>query len=91
MNRLLKNTAFQEPQISSESQPILCFYKNTTDKIQIAKISGFKHCYLEQVVFPAEKILFNAFPEAELEIYTGSMISGALIEKIRCSRLQVNG
>jgi hypothetical protein len=43
------------------------------------------------VIFPAETILFNAFPEAELEIYTGSMISAVLIEKILCSQLQVNG
>ncbi|HEY9609522.1 DUF1830 domain-containing protein [Allocoleopsis sp.] len=91
MNRFLKTTAVQETQTSSEGQPILCFYRNTTDKIQIAKISNFKNCYFEQVVFPAEKILFNAFSEAELEIYTGEMISGVLIEKIRCSRLQVNG
>lgn len=90
MNRFLKTTAVQETQTSSEGHPILCFYRNTTDKIQVAKISNFKHCYFEQVVFPAEKILFNAFPEAELEIYTGSMISAVLIEKIRCSQLQVN-
>jgi hypothetical protein len=91
MNRLLKTTAAQETQTSSENQSILCFYKNTTDKIQIAKISNFKNFYFEQVIFPAETILFNAFPEAELEIYTGSMISVVLIEKIRCSQLQVNG
>ncbi|AFZ17538.1 DUF1830 domain-containing protein [Allocoleopsis franciscana] len=91
MNRFLKTTAVQEPKTLPEGQPILCFYKNTTDKIQIAKISNFKNYHFEQVVFPAEKILFNAFPEAELEIYTGSMMSAVLIEKIRCSRLQVNG
>lgn len=91
MNRLQKTREIQENQTSSEGHPILCFYKNTTDKIQIAKISNFKNCYFEQVIFPAEKILFNAFPEAELEIYTDSMISAVLIEKIICSQLQVNG
>lgn len=91
MNRLLKISKIQEPKTSSECHPILCFYKNTTDKIQIAKIYSFKNCYFEQVIFPAETILFNAFPEAELEIYTGSTISAVLIEKILCSQLQVNG
>jgi hypothetical protein len=91
MNRLLKTSEIQATKNSSEGQPILCFYKNTTDKIQIAKICSFKSCYFEQVIFPAETILFNAFPEAELEIYTGSMISAVLIEKILCSQLQVNG
>lgn len=91
MNRLLKTTAVQETQTSSEGQPILCFYKNTTDKIQIAKIYNFKNLYFEQVIFPAETILFNAFPEAELEVYTGSIISAVLIEKILCSQLQVKG
>jgi hypothetical protein len=91
MNRLLKTREIPESETSSESHPILCFYQNTTDKIQIAKISNFKNCYLEQVIFPAEKILFDAFPEAELEIYTGSMISAVLNEKIICSQLQVNG
>ncbi|MBD2016557.1 DUF1830 domain-containing protein [Microcoleus sp. FACHB-53] len=91
MNRLLKTTEIQKNQTSSEGHPLLCFYKNTTDKIQIAKIYSFKNCYFEQVIFPAETILFNAYPEAELEIYTGSMISTVLIEKILCSQLQVKG
>lgn len=91
MNRLLKTCEIQESETSSEGHSILCFYQNTTDKIQIAKISNFKNCYLEQVIFPAEKILFDAFPEAELEIYTGSMISSVLSQKIICSQLQVNG
>ena len=91
MNRLLKTREIQESKISPESQPILCFYQNTTDKIQVVKISNIKNCYFEQVVFPAEKILFEAFPEAELEIYTGSMISAVLSEKLICSQLQVNG
>ncbi|HEY9833598.1 MAG TPA: DUF1830 domain-containing protein [Stenomitos sp.] len=90
MNKLLNTNKIQENKTYSEGHPILCFYKNTTNKIQIAKISNFQNCHFEQVVFPAEKILFEAFPDAELEIYTGSMISAVLIEKIRCSRLQVN-
>lgn len=91
MNRLIKNPELQKIKTSSENSSILCFYRNTTDKIQIAKISNLKSLYFEQVIFPAETILFNAFPEAELEIYAGSMLSGVLIEKIPCSRLRVNG
>jgi hypothetical protein len=70
---------------------ILCFYKNTTSQIQIARISNIgKYCF-EQIVFPGEKMLFEAVPEAELEIHMESTTGGILANKILCSNLQVCG
>ncbi|BAZ65736.1 hypothetical protein NIES4106_04810 [Fischerella sp. NIES-4106] len=70
---------------------ILCFYKNTTGQIQIIRISNIAHSYFEQVVFPGEQMLFEAFPQAELEIHMDSTTGATLTNKILCSNLQVYG
>lgn len=70
---------------------ILCFYKNTTSQIQIIRISNIAHSYFEQVVFPGEQMLFEAFPQAELEIHMDSTTGATLTNKILCSSLQVYG
>ena len=69
---------------------ILCYYKNTTNQIQIARILNITNWYFEKVVFPGEQLLFEAVPEAELEIHTTTQVGATLSEKILCSRLQVH-
>ena len=64
-----------------------CSYTNTTKNIQIAKIADFSHNYLERVVFPGTCLLFEASPQARLEIHTGTMISAIVTDKIPCERL----
>lgn len=63
-------------------QTILCFYVNSTHKIQIARISNPKNKYWERTVFPGERFLFEAIPEAELEIHQ-TLENG----EVRCGRL----
>jgi hypothetical protein len=88
--RLLAMTENPEPLTLQDSYPFLCCYRNTNSQIQIARISNIPNWYFERVVFPGQVLLFEAVPEAELEIHTGATIGSILAEKILCSRLQVN-
>ena len=47
----------------------LCCYINRTDKIQIVRIVNIEQWYFEKVIFPQQRLLFDAPPEAELEVY----------------------
>lgn len=72
-----------------KSERLLCCYVNTTSKIQIARITNVPNWYFERVVFPGQKLLFEALPEAQLEIHTGMMASAILSDTIPCDRLIV--
>ena len=90
MQKLLARTELSNSLNSSEKSPVLCYYKNTTRKIQVARISNLSNWSFERLVFPEEQLLFEALPEAELEIYTTTETGATLSDKFLCSRLQVN-
>ncbi|AMW27457.1 DUF1830 domain-containing protein [Arthrospira platensis] len=69
---------------------VLCCYVNATSNIQIARISNVPNWYFERVVFPGQRLVFEAIPEALLEIHTGKMASSILSDKIPCDRLQID-
>lgn len=89
--KLLAMTENPEPLTLQDNCPFLGCYKNTTNQLQIARISNIPNCYFERVVFPGQVLLFEALPEAELEIHTGTTVGSILADKILCSRLQVSG
>ncbi|NEQ22311.1 MAG: DUF1830 domain-containing protein [Microcoleus sp. SIO2G3] len=68
---------------------ILCCYVNATSHIQIARISNIPNWYFERVVFPGQRLVFEAMAEALLEIHTGMMASAILSDTIPCDRLCV--
>lgn len=72
-----------------DAEAILCCYVNSTRKAQIVRISNISHWCLERTVFPGQRLLFEAVPEAQLEIHTSSMVSAVLADTIPCERLQV--
>jgi hypothetical protein len=72
-----------------QSERLLCCYVNTTSKIQIARITNVPNWYFERVVFPGQRLLFEAVREAQLEIHTGMMASAILSDTIPCDRLIV--
>jgi hypothetical protein len=76
------------PQNGKDS--ILCCYVNATGQIQIARITNIPNWYFERVVFPGQRLVFEAVPDALLEIHTGMMASAILSDKIPCDRLYVN-
>jgi hypothetical protein len=69
------------------SDPILCCYVNATSKMQVVRITNIHNWYFERVVFPGQRLMFEAPPEAQLEIHTGMMASAILSDTIPCRRL----
>lgn len=57
--------------------------------MQIARISNIQNWYFERVVFPGQRLLFEAVPDAQLEIHTGMMASAILSDTIPCLTLRV--
>jgi len=79
-----------DPIPNNSSTPILCCYFNGTGSIQVVRITNLENWYFERVVFPGQRLVFEALPEALLEIHTGMMASAILSDQIPCSRLIVN-
>lgn len=79
-----------DPLPPEQSGKILCCYINATSKIQVARISNISNWYFERVVFPGQRLAFEAPIEAHLEIHTGMMASAILSDKIPCTRLAIN-
>lgn len=68
---------------------ILCYYSNNARRIKIARITNISNWYFERVIFPGERLLFEALPEAQLEIYVENFSTVALVEVLICDRLAV--
>lgn len=66
---------------------ILCCYVNATSKIQIARITNVPNWYFERVVFPGQRLVFEAHKSADLEIHSGMMASAILSDTIPCQKL----
>ena len=69
---------------------ILCSHKNKTPTVQIIRITNIPNWYFERVVFPGEMLLFEALPEAVLEIYDTDEIRPILCDRFLCDWLKVN-
>lgn len=78
-----------DPLPSHSANPILCCYVNATSNIQIARITNVPNWYFERVVFPGQRLVFEALPEAQLEIHCGMMASAILSDTILCDRLHI--
>ena len=72
-----------------ETSEFLCYHINDTRVIQVIRVMNHTHCLFERVVFPMERILFVAIPDAYLEIYE-SVLDGTVSERIDCDSLRVS-
>jgi hypothetical protein len=79
-----------DPLPNNENESILCCYVNATSQIQVARITNVSNWYFERVVFPGQRLIFEAIPDALLEIHSGMMASAILSDTIPCRRLSVN-
>jgi hypothetical protein len=75
--------------LSTIPNPAICCYVNTSTNIEIARITNIPHWYFERVVFPGQRLIFEAPVIAKLEIHTGTAISSILSETIDCQELQL--
>jgi hypothetical protein len=71
------------------SEPILCYYMNATKRIQVVRLSHLTEGEWEHILFPAQNFMFEAPPEAMLEVYKSPTLSIAPPEYILCRTLQV--
>jgi hypothetical protein len=79
-----------DPLPPDQVSQILCCYINATSKIQISRISNIPNWYFERVVFPGQRLVFEAPPQAVLEIHTGTVASAILSDNIPCDRLCID-
>jgi hypothetical protein len=76
-----------DPLPPEQSGKILCCYINATSKIQVARITNIPNWYFERVVFPGQRLVFEAPIDGQMEIHTGMMASAILSDTIPCDRL----
>ena len=76
-----------DPIPTGQRNVLLCCYVNATNQIQVARITNIENWYFERVVFPGQRLVFEALPKAQLEIHTGMMASAILSDTIPCERL----
>ncbi|BAB76007.1 alr4308 [Nostoc sp. PCC 7120 = FACHB-418] len=76
-----------DPLPPEQSGKVLCCYVNATSKIQVARITNIPNWYFERVVFPGQRLVFEAPIEGQMEIHTGMMASAILSDTIPCDRL----
>jgi hypothetical protein len=77
------------PSTDVSTKLALCCYVNTTPRIQVARIVDIENWYFERVVFPGQRLMFEAPWMAHLEIHTGAMAD--LVDSIECESLRVKG
>ncbi|MEG4023317.1 DUF1830 domain-containing protein [Microcoleus sp. S13C4] len=77
-------------QLSSKgNNQILCYYANVTNLVQVVRIGNIPNWYFERVMFPGQRLMFEAAAEAVLEIHTGAVATAILSDKIPCYVLRV--
>ena len=78
------------PLTDSDFTKILCFYVNSTRHIQIARITNIPSFHFERVIFPKQRLMFEAVPSAQLEVQTCMLGDEIITDRITCSYLCVN-
>jgi hypothetical protein len=78
-----------DPIPEDQQQKLLCCYVNATSQIQVARITNIPNWYFERVVFPGQRLVFEALTEALLEIHSGMMASAILSDTIPCRSLMI--
>lgn len=73
-------------QMSTSARDILCYYINSTSILQMVRLNGARDRDFERIVFPGQRLLFEAPPESLFEISA----NGQSLDRIPCDRLQVD-
>lgn len=89
-HKQLKNMNLTLNEVIAEADArILCWYLNTTNQMQIARITNIPNWYFERTVFPGERFFFEALPQAQLEVCRSAETGAVVCERILCDRLRV--
>lgn len=66
---------------------MLCNYTNSTHKMQLIRVLDNHNCHYEKVIFPQQRILFEAILEGRLEVYIEQEGKPMLQEIFSCHNL----
>lgn len=84
---------YLEKAFSNEAIPALnqtlCAYTNGTRELVVIRIKYSDHCCLERVIFPLQRFLFEAPPDAWLEVYRNTSTGVILGDRIACHQLRI--
>lgn len=82
-------TSFNVPG-SHDLNLMLCYYSNTSHQIQLLTGKNIPNWSFDRVVFPGQRLLFEAPPQAYLDVQTMDDLGTQQIQQIPCSQLWVN-
>ncbi|NEP57672.1 MAG: DUF1830 domain-containing protein [Symploca sp. SIO2G7] len=71
-------------------ESFLCYYANQSSRIQIIRITNIPSFYLERVVFPGQRLVFEAVNNAKLEVHTSDKVTTIITDIIPCEQLICN-
>jgi len=63
-------TITSQPITTSDKNFLLCHFFNERDQVVVIRITNIPNWYLERVVFPAQRLMFEAPEGAVLEVYS---------------------
>ncbi|MGK7906543.1 MAG: DUF1830 domain-containing protein [Synechococcus sp.] len=63
-----------------------CFYINASDRLQMVRLTEFAKIEFERVLFPGQRLMFEARPDAVFEVYSDSC-EGDCHQSFTCSEL----
>jgi Domain of unknown function (DUF1830) len=79
------------PSVPSDSTDrILCYYANATNELQRVCIKNSSNGCFERIIFPGQRVFFEARPDALLEIHARTSANTTLLDQIPCHHLRVN-
>lgn len=80
---------FAECVVNESSSNILCFYINITSRIQFIRVTNIPNSNWEKVVFPGQRLIFEAMTSALLEIRTSESVTAIPADVISCEQLRI--
>lgn len=79
---------FLESPATASDRKILCCYRNPTPSLQIIRSTNPSQWRFERVVFPGQRLMFEAVGQATLEVYSRHATS-VPSQVIPCQQLRV--
>ncbi|MEL6927210.1 MAG: DUF1830 domain-containing protein [Cyanobacteria bacterium J06600_6] len=75
--------------LTQRASKILCYYFNSTNKMQLVRLWNGRNYGLEKIMFPQQRILFEAKPEGILEVHAKQEGKQLLESIYNCNKLRV--
>lgn len=72
-----------------KTEAILCFYKNATSKIQVIRLNSMQNILWKRVIFPGQRLIFEAPDAAKLEVFIKSSVDTIRSNVILCQHIRL--